>query len=195
MSNPVEIEAHPRDRAGKGAARAARRSSLIPAVIYGAKKDPVLCNLDLIPFNRLYRDPAFMTHLYKVKVSGKTETAIVKDVQLHPVTDAVIHVDFLRTSATSRVTVNVPVSFINEDACPALKEGAVLEVVRHEIEVTAPAGDVPDQIEVDLSGFGTADSIHISHVTLPQGIEPTITDRDFTIATITAPSGMKADAE
>ncbi len=196
MAQPIVIDAEPRDRAGKGAARAARRAGMIPGVIYGGKEPPVLINLPEIAFNRVLRDPAFFTHLYDVKVGEKGHQVIARDVQLDPVMDFPIHVDFLRVSRATKIAVMVPVIFINEDKCPGLKVGGVLNVVRHEVELNCPAADIPDHITVDLAGFGVGETIHISAVTLPPNITPTITDRDFTVATIAAPSGgVKAAAE
>lgn len=195
MAEPITIDAEPRERAGKGAARAARRAGMIPAVIYGGKQPPVMINLPEIAFQRVLRDPGFFTHLYEVKVGEQSHQVIARDVQLDPVMDFPVHVDFLRVSKTTKIAVMVPVTFINEDKCPGLKVGGVLNVVRHEVELNCPASEIPDRITVDLAGFNVSESIHISAVTLPANVEPTITDRDFTVATIAAPSGgVKAAA-
>jgi len=194
MADAITIAAAARDRAGKGAARAARREGRIPAVIYGDKKPPVPITVDELEFFRLFKDPSFYTHLYSIEVDGKAQTVLARDVQLDPVLDFPVHADFLRVSARSRTNVNVPVHFVNDDASPGLKRGGVLNVVRHEVELNCRADAIPDAIEVDLTGYDVGDSIHISAISLPDGVEPTITDRDFTVATIAAPTVIKDEA-
>jgi len=194
MADAITIAAAARDRAGKGAARAARREGRIPAVIYGDKKAPVGITVDELEFFRLFKDPSFYTHLYSIEIDGKAQTVLARDVQLDPVLDFPIHADFLRVSARTRTNVNVPVHFVNEEESPGLKRGGVLNIVRHEVEVSSRADAIPDSITVDLTGYDVGDSIHISSVTLPDGVEPTITDRDFTIATIAAPTVVKDEA-
>jgi large subunit ribosomal protein L25 len=187
MSETVLIAAEPRERAGKGAARAARRSGLIPAVIYGAKKEPSLINLPEKELTRQIHAGGFFARLCDVKVGSDKERVLARDVQLDPVSDRPVHVDFLRVSASSKVTVEVPVSFINEESCPGLIKGGVLNIVRHEIELACRADAIPHEVEIDLTDYDFGDGIHISQVSLPDGVEPTILDRDFTIATIAAP--------
>ena len=193
MAEAIAIAAEARDRAGKGAARSARRAGKIPSVIYGDAKPPVLINLDRLEINRLIKDPAFTTHLYDVVVGDAHHRVLARDVQLDPVTDDVLHVDFLRVGMATTISMGVPVQFINERASPGLKRGGVLNVVRYEIELVCRADSIPDQIVVDLTGSDIGDSIHISSVTLPEGTQPAITDRDFTVATIAAPSGLKSE--
>jgi large subunit ribosomal protein L25 len=135
-----------------------------------------------------------MNSVVMIDAGGKTTRTLPKDVQFHPVTSRPVHVDFLRISEHSKVTVNVPVRFTDEEESPGIKRGAVLNIVKHEIELSCDASEIPDDIEVSLKGLDVGDSIHISAVTLPKGATPTITDRDFTIATIVAPSSMKSDA-
>jgi large subunit ribosomal protein L25 len=196
MSDAIEIVASARDRAGKGAARQARRDGLVPAVIYGGKKQPAMITLPVLVVNRLLRDPAFFTHIYSVKTDDKrAEKVMARDVQLHPVRDEALHIDFLRVSESTMVDVDVPVEFLNFEDSPGGKEGGVLNVVRHEVSLRAPAGSIPEKIEVDLAAVEMGDTIHISAVTLPAKCEPTITDRDFTIASIAAPSGLAAADE
>ena len=187
MSDTNLIAVEPRERAGKGAARAARRAGLVPAVIYGAKKDPSLINLSEKELSKQIGITGFFARLYDVQIGKDKERVLARDVQFDPVTDRPMHVDFLRVSASSQVTVAVPVSFVNEEECPGLVKGGVLNVVRHEIEFVCRADAIPSEIEIDLTGFDFGDGIHISQVPLPDGVEPTITDRDFTIATIAAP--------
>ncbi|MEM7442091.1 MAG: 50S ribosomal protein L25/general stress protein Ctc [Pseudomonadota bacterium] len=195
MAETVEIVAEVRERAGKGAARAVRRENKIPAVIYGDKKPPLTITLDGQTITQLLRDPAFRNQLYSLKVDGDKHQVLVRDLQLDPVRDEPIHLDFLRVSQRTEITIEIPVSFVNEDDSPGLKAGGVLNVVRYTIEVSCRADSIPEGITIDLTGTELGDSIHISSVTLPDGVRPTISDRDFTVATIAAPSGLKAEEE
>lgn len=194
MSEINKLSAEPRERAGKGAARAARRAGRVPGVIYGAKKEPVLITLDPQDLRREIGGGGFFAKLFDVEVGGGNERVLPRDLQLHPVTDRPIHVDFLRVSRDTRIDVMVPVVFLNEEESPGLKRGGVLNVVRHEIELSCRADAIPPRIEVDLTGRDIGDSAHISEVALPEGVSPTITDRDFTIATIAAPSVIREEA-
>ncbi len=195
MANENTLNVIRRDRAGKGAARATRRQGLVPGVVYGSKQAPVLVSIDPRPLMAAMHKAGFSTRVFDLVVEGgDTETVMVHDVQFHPVTDAPIAVDFMRVSADTDVVVEVPVHFINQDRCPGIKRGGVLNIVRHEIEVKAKANALPEAIEVDLAGVDVNESVHISAVTLPAGVTPTISDRDFTICTIAAPSGMKSEA-
>ncbi len=193
MSDIVTISADKRDRAGKGSARAARREGLIPAVIYGDHKTPLSILLNANSFTKLINLPGIMSQLMTIKVDGKHHSVLPRDIQFHPVSGVPLHVDFLRISKDTMVAVMVPVNFINEDKSPGLKTGGILNIVRYEVELTCPADSIPDSITVDLEGANTGDSIHVSAVTLPTGVVPTITDRDFTIATIAAPSTESDD--
>lgn len=195
MSDVAVISAQLRERAGKGAARAIRREGLVPGVIYGKKQEPILLKMDPRPLVKLLDKPGFYAHVIAVEVAGESYSVLPKDVQLDPVSDAPLHVDFLRFSEEDKLTVTVPVRFINEEASPGLKRGGVLNVVRHEIEIVCPSTAIPETITVDLTGTDLNDSIHISAVKLPEGARPTITDRDFTVATIAAPSGLKVETE
>jgi large subunit ribosomal protein L25 len=194
MSEATVLAAEVRERAGKGVARQTRRAGRIPAVIYGNKEKPVTISLDRLKFERILRTPGFFTHLFDVKVGESSYHVLPRDVQFDPVTDVPIHVDFLRVSKEARVTVAIPVEFVNAEKSPGLKRGGMLNIVRHEIEVECGAEEIPEHITVDLSGFDLGDSIHISSVTLPAGVTPTITDRDFTVATIASPSAVKSEA-
>ena len=188
MSETIQMSATKRDRAGKGSARAARRSGLIPAVIYGGKTAPETININDNSFRKLMSQPGIMSHVIALDVEGKTTNVLPRDIQFHPVTDAPLHVDFLRITASSTVMVMVPVVFTNEDASPGLKGGGVLNIVRPEIEMSCSATSIPESLTVDLTGTEIGDSVHISAVSLPENTQPTITDRDFTIATIAAPT-------
>ena len=183
-----ELKAEARERVGKGSSRELRRNGLIPAVIYGDKQAPIAISIDTNEVTKRIHAGGFMTTVAVINVNGEKINVLPKDYQLDPVRDFTMHVDFLRVSADSLVVVEVPVHFINEEKS-AIKTGAVLNVVRHEVELEVPATDIPEFITVDLSGAKVGDSIHISHVKLPSGVTPVITDRDFTIATIAAPAG------
>ncbi len=191
MSEQLTLSAEARDRAGKGASRHLRREGRVPAVIYGANEEPVSIHLEEKGLVKMLKTGHFMNSTVSIEVGGQTTLTLPKDVQFHPVTDRPLHVDFLRIGEHSQVHVNVPVRFINEEQSPGIKRGAVLNIVRHELELVCDAAEIPDDVEIDLTGYDVGDSIHISAVTLPQGAASAITDRDFTIATVVAPSGMK----
>lgn len=194
MSNAAyELKAEARAQVGKGSARELRRNGLIPAVIYGDKQDPVSIALSRKDVTKKIHDGGFLTTLVTIEVDGKKYNVLPKDYQLDPVRDFLMHVDFLRVSKNTQVTVEVPVHFENEEKSPGLKRGGVLNVVRHAVECHCPANAIPEALVVDLTGLEIGDGIHISHVTLPDGVHPTITDRDFTIATVAAPAGLKSD--
>ncbi len=190
-----ELEAEARDRVGKGSARALRRSGKIPAVIYGDNKPPLAISLPYKEVHLKLQGGGFMTTLATIKVGGEKIQVLPRDYQLDPVRDFTMHVDFLRISKNSVVTVNIPVHFVNEEASPGLERGGVLNIVRHEVEFSVPATAIPDYITADLTGLDIGDGVHISSIELPEGITPTITDRDFTIATIAAPAALKSDEE
>jgi large subunit ribosomal protein L25 len=187
------IRAEARDRAGKGAARATRRAGRVPAVIYGEKKDPTLISLDPKELDRVVHTKAFFATLLDLELGGTKHRVLPRDVHFDPVTDKPLHVDFMRVTGDSKVVVQVPVEFINEPKSPGLKRGGVLNIVRHEIELRCPVDSIPQKITVDLDGLDIGDSIHISHVTLPPNVRPTV-DRDFTVASIAAPSAVRAEA-
>ncbi len=189
------IAAQRRERAGKGPARAARRAGRVPGVIYGSKKDPAMVTLDPRDLDRELRTGSFMATVYDVQVDQDKERVLPRDVQFDPVTDRPIHVDFLRVSATTSVTVQVPVNFLNEEESPGLKRGGLLNVVRREVEMICQADAIPSAIEVDLTGLDIGDSVHISMIALPDGVAPTIADRDFTVATIAAPTVAQEEEE
>ncbi len=195
MAEVSIIAAERRERAGKGPARAARRAGRVPGVIYGAKKDPAMITLDPRELDRELNTGGFMATIYDVQIEQDKERVLPRDVQFDPVTDRPIHVDFLRVSATTSVTVQVPVNFLNEEGSPGLKRGGLLNVVRHEIEMTCRADAIPSTIEIDLTGLNIGDSVHISMISLPDGVAPTITDRDFTVATIAAPTVVQEAEE
>lgn len=188
-----ELKAERREKVGKGAARELRRNGLVPAVIYGDKKDPLPIALSRKEVTLRLHGGGFMTTLATIEIDGEKHQVLPKDYQADPVRDFITHIDFLRIGKGSRVVVEIPVHFLNEEECPGLKRGGVLNVVRHEVEVECPATAIPDSFEIDIAGLDIGDSIHISHVKLPDGVTPTITDRDFTIATIAGSSAMKSE--
>ena len=188
MADISSLAATAREQAGKGAARALRRGGRVPAVIYGDKGGPLPISIDSIDLLHELSRSGFYLRLYDIKVNGVTERVLPRDVQRHPVSGNPLHVDFLRIAAGATIAVNVGVVFENEELSPGLKRGGVVNVVRHDIEVTCPAAAIPESIVIDLTGLDIGDGVHISDVTLPPDVEPTITDRDFTIATIAAPT-------
>jgi large subunit ribosomal protein L25 len=192
MSDQLTLSAEARERAGKGASRALRREGRVPAVIYGNNEEPTTVHVGEKALMKALHTGHFMNSVVMIGVGGKEIRTLPKDVSFHPVTDRPLHVDFLRISEHAKVTVNVPVHFMNELAAPGIKRGGVLNVVRHELELVCDAAEIPDEIAVDLTGYEVGDSIHISQVTLPKGVASAITDRDFTIATIVAPSALKS---
>lgn len=186
------LKAQAREGVGKGAARELRRQGLVPAVIYGDKKSPVTIALPYKDVHKAIYDGGFKSNVLDLDVDGTKHRVIPRDYQLDPVKDFPIHVDFLRVGANSVLNVEVSVVFINEEKSPGLKRGGTLNVVRHAVEVHAPANAIPDHIVVDLEGTDIGDAVHISKVSLPKGVTPVIADRDFTIATIVAPSALKS---
>ena len=193
MSEQLMLPAEARDRAGKGASRELRRNGRVPAVIYGDKKDPISVHVEEKLLTKMLSNGHFMNTVVMVDAGGTPHRTLPKDVQFHPVSSRPIHVDFLRIGEHSQVHVNVPVHFSNEDDSPGIKRGGVLNIVRHDLELICDAAQIPDQIEIDLTGLDIGDSIHISNIDLPKGSKSAIDDRDFTIATIVAPSAMKSE--
>lgn len=191
MSDALKLPAELRERAGKGASRALRRERRIPAVIYGGKEEPTPIHVEEKLLLKQLGTGHFMNSIVMIELGGKIVRTIPKDVALHPVSDRPIHVDFLRLSKDSMIEVAVPVVFVNEEASPGLKKGGVLNVVRHELELVCEADRIPGEIQIDVTGLEVGDSIHISTVALPEGSQSAITDRDFTIATIVAPSALR----
>jgi large subunit ribosomal protein L25 len=194
MSNETyELKAETREQVGKGSARALRRNGKVPAVIYGEKQPPLAIALSYKEVFYKIHGGGFRTTVATIDVDGQKIRVLPKDYQLDPVRDFPMHVDFLRVGEHSTVTVNVPVHFLNDTASPGIKRGGVLNIVRHEIELDVAADEIPDAIEIDLTGLEIGDSIHISAVKLPKNAQVTITDRDFTVATIAAPAVLLDD--
>ena len=192
MSDTLNLSAETRERAGKGASRAVRREGRVPAVIYGNKQEPLSIHVEEKALVKALSTGHFMNTVVMIEANGQQIRTLPKDVQFHPVTDRPQHVDFLRIGEHTTVHVNVPVMFTDEDAAPGIKRGGVLNIVQHDIELVVDAAMIPDEIKISLKGLEVGESIHISNVTLPRGSKAAITDRDFTIATIVAPSALKS---
>ena len=195
MSDQLTLPAETRERNGKGASRELRRGGRVPAVVYGQKKDALSIHVEEKLLTKMLHTGHFMNSVVMIDVGGKATRTLPKAVDFHPVTSRPIHVDFLRISEHTKVHVNVPVRFDNEEASPGLKRGGVLNVVQHEIELVCDAAHIPDELHIPLDGLEIGDSIHISQVKLPNGVKPAIEDRDFTVATVVAPSAMKSEEE
>jgi large subunit ribosomal protein L25 len=195
MSEQLTLSAETRERAGKGASRVLRREGRVPAVVYGNNEEPLSIHLEEKALVKMLHTGHFMNSVIMIDAAGATTRTLPKDVQFHPVSDRPMHVDFLRISEHAKVHVAVPINFVDEDKSKGLKRGGVLNTVRHELELVCDAAEIPEEIQISLAGLDIGDSLHISAVTLPKGTESAITDRDFTIATIVAPSGLKMDAE
>jgi large subunit ribosomal protein L25 len=190
----ISLEATLRDRVGKGAARATRRSGRVPAVIYGDKKDPVSISLDPKALRTELSHAGFFSHLIEITLDGAKHRTLARDIQLHPVTDEPLHADFVRVGAGTRTHVQVPVTFENQAASPGLKRGGVLNIVRHELDLICSAENIPEHIVVDLTGLEIGDSVHISAIKLPEGVTSAISERDFTIASIASPTVRAEDS-
>ncbi|MDB5594479.1 MAG: rplY [Hyphomicrobiales bacterium] len=188
MAAIKSLAATVRSGAGKGAARSVRREGRVPGVIYGGNVAAESISLDYRELNKLIYAGHFLTTIFELEIDGRKERVIPRDYQLDVVRDTPLHVDFLRLRPGSRLRVDVPVHFINQEICPGIKKGGALNIVRHSIEMRVPADQIPDALTADLSTLDIAESLHISAVQIPEGCKPTITDRDFTIATITPPA-------
>lgn len=184
MAEWTEISATARKHVGKGAARAIRREGRVPAVIYGDKQPPLPVSLEHSELWMQVRTGQFMNTIFTIKVDGEATRVIPRDLQMDPVRDFPVHVDFLRLGVGARITVEVPVHFLNEEELPGLKRGGVLNIVRHTIELRCLAEAIPEGLDGDLTGLDIGDTLHASAIKLPDDVELTITDRDFTVATI-----------
>ena len=191
----IDIKAEARSQVGKGSARAARRAGLVPAVIYGNKETAVSVTLDANQWRQLMHKPGIFSQLININVNNETHFVLPRDIQQHPVSEEAMHVDFLRVTKNATVAVGIAVEFLNEDKCTGLKLGGVLNIVRYQVELNCPAISIPEKLTVDLEGLNVGHTIHISSIELPEGCTPTITDRDFTVATIAAPRGGLDDAD
>lgn len=194
MSEQLTLSAETRERAGKGASRVLRREGRVPAVVYGNNEEPLSIHLEEKALVKALSTGHFMNSVVMIDAGGAPARTLPKDVQFHPVTDRPLHVDFLRISEHAKVTVGVPIRFVDEEDSPGIKRGGVLNAVRHDLELVCDAAEIPEAVEISLAGMDIGDSLHISAVTLPPGTASAITDRDFTVATIVAPSGVKSEA-
>jgi large subunit ribosomal protein L25 len=192
MAEAIELKAWARQSSGKGGARQVRRDGRIPGILYGGREEPQNIALDSKTISKQIQTGHFQSTIFTLDVEGTKTRVIPRGVQLDPIRDFPIHVDFMRLAKDALVTVEVPVHFLNEAASPGLKRGGVLNVVRHDIPVRCPADNIPDHFDVDLTGLEIGDSVHISAVAMPAGVSPTITDRDFTVATIAGRASEEA---
>tara|TARA_B100000989_G_scaffold85583_1_gene61418 strand:+ start:157 stop:816 length:660 start_codon:yes stop_codon:yes gene_type:complete len=190
VADTTIINGNLRNSTGKGSARAARRAGRIPAIIFGDKKETISIDIEEREYKKIMNQSGIFNRLLDLSVNGKSNLVLTRDIQFHPVSENPLHVDFLRIGKGSNINVSVPVSFVNEELSPGLKSGGVLNTVRFELELVCPADIIPEKIEIDLEGLVVGDSIKISSVNLPDGVSSAITDRDFTIATIAAPTVM-----
>src|SRR5205085_3243212 len=194
MSEQLTLSAETRDRAGKGASRHLRREGRVPAVVYGNDEEALSIHLEEKALVKALSSGHFMNSVVMIEAGAAPVRTLPKDVQFHPVTDRPLHVDFLRISEHAKVHVDVPIHFVDEDESKGIKRGGVLNQVRHDLELVCDAAEIPEEVLISLAGMDIGDSLHISAVTLPKGTESAIADRDFTIATIVAPSGVKSEA-
>ena len=194
MPEIITLNAERRERAGKGAARAMRRMGRVPGIIYGGNQAPMLISLEPRELSRALTKRGFLATLVDVSVAEAVHRTLPRDVQYHPATDMPLHVDFMRVGADARVTVTVPVVFINPEMSIGLRRGGILNIVRHGVELICQVDNIPERLVVNLNGLDIGDSVHISAVSFPPGARPAITDRDFTIATIAASSAVREEA-
>ena len=193
MKEITKISADKRSKMGTGMSRESRANAKIPGIIYGEKKDPIPISIDEKSLKAQISDSGFFSRQCEIEVANESFKVLPKDVQLHPVKENILHIDFLRVGENTTVTLFVPVKFINENECEGLKQGGVLNIVRHEVELKSPVSKIPEFIEANLSGLEIGDNIHISSIKLEEGVKTTIQDRDFTIATVAPPTVMKVE--
>ena len=186
MNDILEIQAEKRENSNN--TKLMRKNGKIPAIVYGEKKDPLLITVDNKLIRKQIETPGFFSKQFSINIEGEKYRVLPKDLQLHPVKETILHLDFLRIGENTKVTVSIPVKFVNENECPGLRQGGVINIVRHEVEIKAPVNKIPEMLEVNLEGLEIGDSIHISAVKLDEDVKPLITDRDFTIATLAPPT-------
>lgn len=196
MSSVVTIEAQVRQETGTSGARKARRQGTVPGVVYGQNKENQFISIDPRSIAKELYIPGFFSRLFSLSIDGKSQNVLVRDVQLHPVTDMPLHIDFMRVSTKSRIHVNIPVNVINDDKAPGVKKGGVVNVIHHTLEVICPADSIPSEITVDLTGMETGQAVHLTDITLPKDVVAAHPERDNTLVSIVAPGGgIKADEE
>lgn len=186
-----QLDVQMREGTGKGASRALRRDGRIPAVLYGGKDAPAHFSLDPVQLNKELHQTGFLSKIFELPLDGKKEKALARAVQFHPVTDRPLHVDFLRVSKDGKITVAVPVRFINEGNSPGIKRGGVLNILIHNLEIVSDMDHIPSSIDIDLTGLEIQDTIHLKGLTLPKGAVAAHPERDNDIANIVAPTVMK----
>lgn len=191
MTATPQLDVQLREGTGKGATRALRREGRVPAVLYGGEEAPAHFSLDPIQLDKELHKTGFMSRVFELPLQGKKEKALARAVQFHPVTDRPLHVDFYRITKGAKITLFVPIQFINELASPGIKRGGVLNIINHNLEVIADVDRIPSHIEVDLTGLEIHDTIHLNHLKLPEGVAPAHSERDNDIANIVAPTVMK----
>ena len=196
MSSIHAIEAQNRTANGTGGARATRREGLVPGVVYGNKQENQYISIDPRSISKELYKPGFFSRLFALVVDGKTQQVLAKDIQLHPVTDAPMHIDFLRVAKDAKIHVNIPVHVINDDKAPGVKKGGIVNIVHHTLEVICPADSIPSEITVDLAGLEAGHAVHLTDIKLPKGVSAAHPDRDNTLVSIVAPGGgVKEEAE
>ena len=190
MVTTSPLRAEKRTELGKGESRTLRRIGRTPAIIYGDKKNPLAISINTHELNAELRKPGFLTRLYDLEIDKEKVRVLPQDISFHPVNDNAEHIDFLRVNEKTKVTIEIPVSFINEEQSPGIKRGGILNVTRYNVEVLCPVASIPEKFDFDLTGLEIGDSIHFSDTNVEESVKPTITDRDFTIASIVAPSAL-----
>ena len=191
----IVLNVEVREGSGTGGARAVRRSGRVPGVLYGGPRGPVPIAVEAVPFKKALYTGKLLGHLVKLQHGAETQSVIAKDVQFHPVTDQPVHFDLYRVDEHQLIKISVPVRFDNQEASPGLKRGGTLNVVRHEVELWAPADSIPEVLVADVTGMDIGEQVRISMIPLPEGVEPSISDRDFVIATVASSSAMVAADE
>ena len=189
MNEAIELSAE--IRKDKINTKLLRDNGRVPAIVYGEKKDPLPISIDTKIIKKQIESSGFFSKQFILNINGEKHKVLPKDLQLHPVKETIVHLDFLRIGENTKVTVSVPVIFINENLCPGLKQGGVINIVRHEVEIRSPVDKIPKNLEINLDGIEIGDSIHISAVELNSEVKPVISDRDFTIATLAPPTVIK----
>ena len=193
MNEIIEINASKREVSLN--LKQTRNEGKIPAIIYGENKDPILITVDTKTIKKQIKQPGFFSRQFELKIGNDNHRVLPKDLQLHPVKETIVHLDFLRVGENTKVTVSVPVRFINENSCEGLKQGGVINIVRYDIEVKSPVNKIPEAFEVNLDGLQIGDSIHVSSIDIDKEVKLLVSDRDFTIATIAPPTVIPVEEE
>ncbi len=193
MKAAIQFKAEPRPAAGKGAARAARRSGFVPVNVYGKGKSNVSANVEARVLSNEYFRGGFMNKIVSLSLDGKEIFAIPRDIQLNPVSDKIEHADFLAVDDKSVVKVFVPVHYTNTDKSVGIKRGGVLNIVAHKVELLCPVASIPASLEIDVATLDIGSSIQLSGVTLPKGIASAVKSRDITLASIAGRAKEEAE--